>query len=170
MLYLIIRYLYLCSLYAVVVVTGNELNNNPVDIINAMDGNLPPPFPGQNSVYTAAVYTRTEDIPTILVLGNDTTTTGPNGTVYINRRLNENTMYGVFVYIRLKSDNGVAVSNFYWLNKMYMHARTVMSMYCIGQIFGCENLQIFCDLPNYTLILSLWPNLSIHQTFFTGYY
>ena len=118
------------------VVTGNELNNNPVDIINDNGGNLPPPYPGQNNTYTATIYTRPEDIPTVFVLGDDMRTTGPNGTVYINRRLNENTMYGVFVYIRLESDNGVAVSNFiasikYTCLVLYMHVCIYLFIYVI---------------------------------------
>ena len=93
------------SLYAVVVVTGS-------DIINSNDGSLPPPYPGKNNVYTAAVYTRSEDVPTIFMVGDNARTTGPNGRVYFNRRLNENTMYGVFKCIRLVSDTGVVVRNF----------------------------------------------------------
>ena len=94
------------------VVIGSKLNNSPEDIINSNGGGLPPPYPGQNNVYTAAVYTRSEDVPTIFVLGDDKRITGPNGRVYINKRLNENTMYGVFKYIRLESDTGVVVRNF----------------------------------------------------------
>ena len=90
-------------------VTGNALNSRPVDIINVNDGSLPLPYPGQGGLYTAAVYTRPEDIPTIFVVGNDMITRGPGGREYVNRRLNENNMYGVFNYIRLQSDNGVAV-------------------------------------------------------------
>ena len=99
-------------------VTGNELDNSPVSIITANDGNLPPPFPGRNNAYTAAVYTRPEDVPTAFVLGDDTTTTGPDGRVYSNRRLNSDTMYGVFNYIRLESDSGVAVRDLFQAVKM----------------------------------------------------
>ena len=93
-------------------VTGNELGNNPIDIINSNGGSLPPPYPGKNNIYTATVYTRSEDVPTIFMVGDNSRTTGPNGRVYFNRRLNENTMYGVFKYIRLESDTGVVVRNF----------------------------------------------------------
>ena len=103
-------YFYLCSLYGVVIVTGMELGNSPVDIISANNGRLPPPYPGQNGVYTAAVYTRPEDVPTVFVAGDNTITTAPNGQEYVNRELSEDTTYGVFYYIRLQSDNGVAVS------------------------------------------------------------
>ena len=97
------------SLYGVVVVRGMELRNSPVDIISANNGGLPPPYPGENGVYTAAVYTRVEDIPDVFVVGDSRTTVAPDGTEYVNRRLSEDTMYGAFYYIRLQSDNGVAV-------------------------------------------------------------
>ena len=102
---------HLCSLYGVVVVTGSALDRSPDDIINATGGNLPPPYPGQGGIYTTAVYTRPEDVPTIFEVGNNMITRGPNGREYINRRLNENSMYGVFNYIRLQSDSGVVVRN-----------------------------------------------------------
>ena len=101
--------LYLCSLYGVVVVTGRQLNNTPVEIITVNNGSLPPPYPGQDGVYTAAVYTRPEDVPTIFVVGNNMITRGPDGTEYVNRGLSENTVYGIFYYIRLQSD-GAPVS------------------------------------------------------------
>ena len=107
---------YLCSLYGVVIVTGMELGNSPVDIISANNGRLPPPYPGQNGVYTAAVYTRPEDVPTVFVAGDNTITTAPNGQEYVNRELSEDTTYGVFYYIRLQSDNGVAVSTKFYNN------------------------------------------------------
>ena len=91
--------------------TGSTLDESPTQIINSIGGNLPPPYPGQGGIYTAAVYTRSEDVPTIFVLGDNTITRGPDGTAYTNRRLNENTVYGVFEYIRLQSDTGVAVRN-----------------------------------------------------------
>ena len=102
---------YLCSLYGVVVVTGSTLNESPTEIISSIGGSLPPPFPGQGGIYTAAVYSRPEDVPTIFVLGDNTRTRGPDGREYINRRLNENMMYGVFEYIRLQSDTAAAVRN-----------------------------------------------------------
>ena len=107
---IIVYVLYLCSLYGVVLVTGMELNDSPVDIISANDGRLPPPYPGQNGVYTAAVYTRAEDVPTVFIAGDNTITTAPDGTEYVNRGLSEDTTYGAFYYIRLQSDNGVEVS------------------------------------------------------------
>ena len=102
--------LYLCSLYAVVLVTGMELGRGPDDIISSNNGRLPPPYPGQNGVYTAAVYTRAEDVPTVFIAGDNTVTTAPNGREYVNRELSEDTTYGVFYYIRLQSDNGIPVS------------------------------------------------------------
>ena len=90
-------------------VTGRQLNNTPVEIIAVNNGSLPPPYPGQDGVYTAAVYTRPEDVPTIFVVGDDMITRGPNGREYVNRGLSENTVYGIFYYIRLQSD-GAPVS------------------------------------------------------------
>ena len=100
----------LSSLYGVIVVSGEELNNAPDDIIDANNGNLPPPYPGQDGIYTAAVYTREEDVPTLFVVGNNIITTANDGRQYVNRRLSENTQYGVFYYIRLQSDSGNVVS------------------------------------------------------------
>ena len=119
---IIVYVLYLCSLYGVVLVTGMELSDSPVDIINANNGRLPPPYPGQNGVYTAAVYTRAEDVPTVFTAGDNTITTAPDGTEYVNRGLLEDTAYGVFSYIRLQSDNGVAVSKIkiLWQSKTCM--------------------------------------------------
>ena len=107
----IVYIVYLCSLYGVVLVTGMELGRGPAVIVNANNGRLPPPYPGENGVYTAAVYTRAEDVPTVFTAGNNMVTTAPNGREYVNRELSEDTTYGVFYYIRLQSDNGVAVSN-----------------------------------------------------------
>ena len=90
--------------------SGMELNNKPNDIINTNNGSLPPPYPGKDGVYTAAVFTRLEDVPILFVVGDNTITTAPDGTEYVNSRLSQNTMYGVFYYIRLQSDSGVAVS------------------------------------------------------------
>ena len=95
----------MCSLYGVVLVTGMELSDSPADIISANNGRLPPPYPGQNGIYTAAVYTRAEDVPTVFVAGNNTITTAPDDTEYVNRGLSEDTTYGVFYYIRLQSNN-----------------------------------------------------------------
>lgn len=89
--------------------TGGQLNNRPVDIINANNGRLPPPYPGQDGVYTAAVFTRAEDVPTMFVVGDNTVTRAPDGAVYTNRELSEDTTYGIFDYIRLQSDSGAAV-------------------------------------------------------------
>ena len=98
------------SLYGVVVVSGRELNNKPNDIINANNGSLPPPYPGKDGVYTAAVFAKVEDVPTSFVVGDSSITTAPDGTEYVNNVLSENTMYGVFYYIRLQSDSGVVVN------------------------------------------------------------
>ena len=91
------------------IVTGAELINSPVDIISANNGRLPPPYPGEGGVYTAAVYTRAEDVPTVFDVGDSMVTTAPDGTEYVNRRLSEDSSYGAFYYIRLQSDNGVVV-------------------------------------------------------------
>ena len=86
----------LSSLYGVVLVTGMELSNNPSDIISTNNGRLQPLYPGQNGVYTAAVYARAEDVPTVFIAGDNTITTAPDGTEYVNRGLSEDTTYGVF--------------------------------------------------------------------------
>ena len=88
-----------------------ELGRGPDAIISSNNGRLPPPYPGQNGVYTAAVYTRAEDVPAVFIAGDNTVTTAPNGREYVNRELSEDTTYGAFYYIRLQSDNGMAVSN-----------------------------------------------------------
>lgn len=96
-----------------------ELRNSPVDVINANNRDLPPPYPGQGGVYTAAVFTRAEDVPDVFVVGDATITIAPDGTEYANRRLSEDTMYGAFYYIRLQSDNGVAVRSISYIYSMY---------------------------------------------------
>ena len=90
-------------------VTGEQLSDAPNDIITANNDNLPPPYPGQDGIYTAAVYTRAEDVPTVFVVG-DNMITRANGREYVNRELSASTMYGVFYYIRLESDSGNVVS------------------------------------------------------------
>ena len=111
-------------LYAVVVAWGDTLRDDarrrrrqetndrsPRDIIESMDGQLPPPYPGEDGsmIYTAAVWINADDVPDIFVVGAGSVTTGPDGTNYTNGRLAEGTRYGVFYYIELESDNPVIV-------------------------------------------------------------
>ena len=90
-------------------VSGDEINNTPRNIITGNDDQLPPPYPGRDGVYTAAVWNNIEDVPLIFVVGGGETTVGPDGTEYVNRRLSKSTRYGVFYYIRLQSDTGNVV-------------------------------------------------------------
>ena len=96
-------------MYGVVVVSGDEISNTPMDIITGNDDQLPRPYPGRDGVYTAAVWSNAEDVPLTFVVGGGETTVGPNGTEYVNRRLSESTRYGVFHYARLQSDTGRVV-------------------------------------------------------------
>ncbi|XP_065903936.1 phosphatidylinositol phosphatase PTPRQ-like [Dysidea avara] len=93
-------------LFGVIVVSGEELENAPMDIITSSNGQLPPPYPGRDGVYTAAVWHDIEDVPLTFVAGDGEITVSPDGTEYYNRRLPECTTYGVFYYIRLQSDTG----------------------------------------------------------------
>jgi len=95
--------------YGVVVVSGDEINNTPRNIITENNNRLPPPYPGRDGVYTAAVWNNTEDVQLIFVVGGGETTVSPDGTEYFNRRLSESTEYGVFHYVRLQSDTGSLV-------------------------------------------------------------
>ena len=97
------------SVYGVVVVSGDEIDNTPRDIITGNDDQLPPPYPGIDGVYTAAVWHDIEDVPITFVVGDGETTVGSDETTYVNRRLSENTRYGVFYYVRLQSDTGRVV-------------------------------------------------------------
>ena len=110
--------------YAVVVVTGallrmplarrntDDSTRSPRDIIRDIGGVLPAPYNpvNPNDLYTAVVWTNSDDIPDMFVVGSGSTTRGPDGTEYDNVELSEGTEYGVFNYIRLESDNGVSVS------------------------------------------------------------
>ena len=87
-------------------VSGEELENTPMDIITSSNGQLPPPYPGRDGVYTAAVWHDIEDVPLTFVAGDGEITVSPDGTEYYNRRLSKCTTYGVFYYIRLQSDTG----------------------------------------------------------------
>ena len=78
----------------------------PIQIINNYNGQLPPPYPGINGVYTAAVWHDIEDVPLTFVVGDGQITTSPDGTEYNNKRLFQCTRYGIFHYIRLQSDTG----------------------------------------------------------------
>jgi len=102
-------YFYISSVYAVVVVTGDEISNTPRDIISINSGQLPPPYPGRDGIYTAAVWHDIEDAPLTLVVGDGEVTTAPDSTQYINRRLSKSTTYGVFYYARLQSNTGNVV-------------------------------------------------------------
>ena len=84
----------------------DDMLRSPRDIIATMNNELPPPFPPMSAmtIYTAAVWNNAADVPHVFVVGNGSVTMGPDGTIYINGRLNEGTTYGVFVYIRLESD------------------------------------------------------------------
>ena len=87
-------------------VTEQELSNTPERIIARINGQLPPPYPGRDGVYTTAVWNNTEDVPLIFVVGDGEVTVSPDGTEYINKRLSECTTYGVFYYITLQLNNG----------------------------------------------------------------
>ena len=97
------------SVYGVVVVSGDEINNTPRDIITGNNDQLPLPYPGRDGVYTAAVWINIEDVPLTFVVGGGETTVGSDRTEYINRRLSESTRYGMFYYVRLQSDTGRVV-------------------------------------------------------------
>jgi len=97
------------SIYGVIVVSGDEINNTPRDIIAENSDQLPPPYPGRNGIYTAAVWNNIEDVPLTFIVGDGETTLAPDGTEYVNRRLSENTPYAVFHYARLQSDTGAVV-------------------------------------------------------------
>ena len=96
-------------MYGVIVVSGDEINNTPREIISGNSDQLPPPYPGNNGVYTAAAWSNIEDVPLTFVVGGGESTAGPDGTDYVNRRLSESTRYGVFYYARLQSDTGRVV-------------------------------------------------------------
>ena len=100
---------FISSVYGVVVVSGDEINNTPRDIITGNNGQLPPPYPGRDGIYTAAVWNNKEDVPLEFIVGEGESTVGPDGTEYVNRRLSEGTSYGVFHYARLQSDTGEVV-------------------------------------------------------------
>ena len=108
---------FLCvyRIYAVIVVTGTLLRGDnaprgrrqtrsPSDIIADMNNELSPPYMDGADIYTAAVWTNPHDVPDVLVVGAGSSTTGPDGRRYVNEPLSEGTEYGVFYYIRLKSD------------------------------------------------------------------
>ena len=107
--YRIVTVLYVFSIYGVIVVSGDEINNAPRDIITGNNDQLPPAYPGRDGVYTATVWNNIEDVPLTFVVGGGETTVGPDGTDYVNRRLSESTSYGVFHYARLQSDTGRVV-------------------------------------------------------------
>ena len=92
-----------------VIVSGNELSNTPRDIISSNNDQLPPPYPGRDDVYTAAVWNSIENVPLTFVVGDGEVTVSSDGTEYVNRRLSESTQYGVFHYARLQSDTGRVV-------------------------------------------------------------
>ena len=96
-------------MYGVIIVSGDETNNTPRDIIAGNNDQLPPPYPGRDGVYTAAVWNNIEDVPLTFVVGGGETTVGLDGREYFNRRLSESTSYGVFYYTRLQSDTGNVV-------------------------------------------------------------
>ena len=100
---------FISSVYGVVVVSGNQISNSPRDIISGNSNQLPPPYPGTNGVYTAAVWRNIEDVPITFVVGDGEITVSPGRIEYINTRLSENTQYGVFYYARLQSDTGNVV-------------------------------------------------------------
>ena len=111
--------------YAVIVVTGALLRTplarrntdgslrSPRDIIGDIGDSLPAPYDpvGPKDLYTAAIWTNSDDIPDVFVVGSGSTTRGPDGTEYVNVKLSDGTEYGVFNYIRLESDDGVSVSS-----------------------------------------------------------
>ena len=96
-------------MYGVVVVSGDEINNTPRNIITENNDQLPPPYPGRDGVYTAAVWHNIEDVPLTFLVGDGETTVSRDSTEYFNRRLSESTEYGVFHYVRLQSDTGRVV-------------------------------------------------------------
>ena len=100
------------SVYGVIVVSGDEINNAPRTIISGNNDQLPPPFPGTNGVYTAAVWNNIGDVPVTFVVGDGEVTVSTDGTEYVNTRLSESTQYGVFHYARLESDTGRVVRVF----------------------------------------------------------
>ena len=86
---------------------------SPRDIIRDIGNVLPAPYDPVNpkDLYTAAIWTNSDDIPDVFVVGSGSTTRGPNDTEYDNVELSKGTEYGVFNYIKLKSDDGVSVSS-----------------------------------------------------------
>ena len=96
----------------VVLIQGNQVDNNnlPKDIIGE-SSDPPPPYNRMTNreVYTAAVWTRPQDVQTNFTLGDGSTTMGPDGMLYVNQRLLSGRLYGVFYYIRLDSDTGRVV-------------------------------------------------------------
>ena len=96
-------------MYGVIVVSGDEINNTPRNIIADNNDQLPPPYPGSDGVYTAAVWSNIEDVPLTFAVGGRETTSSRGGTEYINSQLSDNTLYGVFYYARLQSDTGNVV-------------------------------------------------------------
>ena len=90
-------------------VSGDEINNTPRSIITENNDQLPPPYPGRDGVYTAAVWNNIEDVPLTFVVGGGETTISSDGIEYFNSRLSESTEYGVFHYVRLVSDTGRVV-------------------------------------------------------------
>ena len=96
-------------MYGVIVVSGDEISNTPRDIITENNDQLPPPFPGRDGVYTAALWSNIEDVPLTFVVGGRETTSSSDGTEYINSQLSDDTLYGVFYYTRLQSDTGNVV-------------------------------------------------------------
>ena len=123
------------SLYAVVVVSGGQLQNTPREVITNRNEILPPPYPPTDGIYTAAVWTRPEDVPQTFVVGTESRTVGPlpNRTQYINGRLEEGTEYGVFYYIQLQSDVAVSLTI------------TVILTKCIDAVIYRDN-QVHCWL------------------------
>ena len=96
-------------MYGVIVVSGDEINSTPRDIITGNNNQLPPPYPDRDGVYTAAAWQNIDDVPLTFVAGDGETTTLLDGTRYVNRQLSEDTLYGVFYYVRLQSDTGNVV-------------------------------------------------------------
>ena len=103
------------------------MNSNPRDIIRSQNDKLPGPYPPTNygtfMLYTAAVWTDPDKVPAMFLVGNGAKTTF-NGMEYENVGLREGTQYGVFYYIRLQPDSGVAVVSLlllcmYWSRILY---------------------------------------------------
>ena len=71
-------------------VTEQELSNTPERIIARINGQLPPPYPGRDGVYTTAVWNSTEDVPLIFVVGDGEVTVSPDGTEHISTKYYQN--------------------------------------------------------------------------------